>query len=57
MNASKQSRSAIQGLGFQARGGPKISEKKIKNIQIHIHIVLRNFQPRQIQKNHCFLIY
>ena len=50
MNASKQSRSAIQGLGFQARGGPKISEKKIKNIQIHIHIVLRNFQPRQIQK-------
>ena len=46
-------------LGIQARGerggGGEISEKKY--IQIHIHIVLTNYQPRQIYKNHCFLIY
>ena len=41
-------------LGFQARG-PELSKKKIKKIQIHIHIVLRNFQTKQIHKNHYFL--
>ena len=35
--------------------GAEISEKK--NFQIRIHIVLINYQPRQIPKNHCFLIY
>ena len=43
-------------LGFQT-GEAEISEKKIKKIQIHIRIVLRNFQLKQIHKNHCFLIY
>ena len=38
---------------FQAGGA---GDKK-KKIQIHIHIVLINYQPRQIPKNHCFLIY
>ena len=36
-------------------GGSKISEKK--NFQICIHIVLINYQPKKIPKNHCFLIY
>ena len=35
-------------------GGAEISEKKF---QIRIHIVLINYQSRQIPKNHCFLIY
>ena len=35
--------------GFQARE-LKISEKKKKN-QISIHIVLTNYQPRQIHKS------
>ena len=35
-------------------GGPKLSEKKI---QICFHIVLTNYQSRQIHKNHCFSIY
>ena len=38
-----------------SRGGPEIS--KIFFFQIRIHIVLINYQPRQIPKNHCFLIY
>ena len=29
----------------------------LENIQKHIHVVLINYQPRQIPKNHCFLIY
>ena len=37
-------------------GGLEISGKKKKTKQ-NIPIVLRNFQPRQIHKNHCFLIY
>ena len=41
---------------FLSRGRPEISKKK-KKIQIRIHIVLINYQPRQIPKNHCFLIY
>ena len=36
-------------LVFQAKG-LKISEKKKKN-QISIHIVLANYQPRQIHKS------
>ena len=36
-------------------GGLEIS--KIFFFQIRIHIVLINYQPRQIPKNHCFLIY
>ena len=42
-------------LRFQA-GGPGDKQKKKKN-QICIHIVLINYQSRQILKNQCFLIY
>ena len=37
-------------LVFQAKG-LKISEKKKKKNQISIHIVLTNYQPRQIHKS------
>ena len=43
--------------GFQTSGARDKPKKKLKKIQIHIYIVLRNFQPRQIHTNHCFLIY
>ena len=45
-------------LGFRD-GGPedKQKKKKKKKNQICIHIVLINYKPRQIPKNHCFLIY
>jgi len=40
--------------GFQAR---EVGDKrKKKKIQIHVHIILRNFQ-RQIHKNYYSLIY
>ena len=45
------------------RDGPRIlswggaGDKREKKIQIRIHIVLINYQQRQIPKNHCFLIY
>ena len=45
---------ARDGPRILSWGGPEISEKKI---QIRIHIVLINYQPKQIPKNHCFLIY
>ena len=38
-------------------GGPEDKQKKKKKIQIRIHIILINYKPRQIPKNHCFLIY
>ena len=41
-------------LGFQAGGA---RDKRKKKFQIRIYIVLINYQPRQIPKNHCFLIY
>ena len=44
-------------LDFKLGGAGEKRKKKIKKIQINIHIVLRKFQPRQIHKNHCFLIY
>ena len=31
-------------------------DKQKKKFQICIHIVLINYEPRQIPKNHCFLI-
>ena len=40
--------------GFQAGG---VGDKRIFFFQIRIHIVLINYQPRQIPKNHCFIIY
>ena len=36
-------------------GGSEIN--KIFFFQICIHIVLINYQPRKIPKNHCFIIY
>ena len=42
--------------GFQA-GGLEISKFFFFFFQIDIHIVLINYQSRQILKNHCFLIY
>ena len=38
---------------FKLGGG----DKQKKKFQIRIHIVLINYQLRQISKNHCFLIY
>ena len=40
---------------FKLGGGG--GDKRKKKFQIHIHIVLINYQSRQIPKNHCFLIY
>ena len=42
--------------GISSWEGSEISQKKKKKFQIHIHIVLINYQPKQILKNHCFLI-
>ena len=40
--------------GFLVGGA---GDKRKKKFQIRIHIVLINYQPRQIPKNHIFLIY
>ena len=40
--------------GFQVGGA---GDKQKKKFQIRNHIVLINYQLRQIPKNHCFLIY
>ena len=41
--------------GFQAGGGG--DNRFFFFFQIRIHIILINYQPRQIIKNNCFLIY
>ena len=42
---------------FKPGGGGGAQRKAEKKIQIRIHIVLINYQPRQIPKNYCFLLY
>ena len=40
---------------FKLGGGG--GDKRNFFFQIRIHILLINYQPKQIPKNHCFLIY
>ena len=40
------------------RGGGGVGVKQFFFFfQIRIHVVLKNYQPRKIYKNHCFFIY